>query len=424
MTFTQTIEYAEYDVKRLFIICLMSLVLLPCSRAQNTDVSNLSGKPTVLYFRFNESLIDSRYMNNEHALLYLDEQLSNRILMECIDSISICAYSSPEGNASHNHQLASGRARTLKDYLVRKYPGLNPHNIHTSAHAGKWAMLRGIVENDPDVPCRDEVLQILDLKTSDERIGMLVRKLNVGIPYRYISQRILPVLRNASICTVYAHTRKRLDPMPPVVPALCAETPLSTMESYFDSQPVRQATLPARRIPLFAVKTNLLFDAALMPNIEIELPIGKRWSLNGEYMFPWWLMDGDKYCLEVLAGGLEGRYWLGKRAHREVLTGHFIGLYAGGGKYDLQWREKGYQGEFFIAAGLSYGWARRIARNLHLEFNLGIGLLRTSYRHYQARDNYQTLLWQEKGNYTWLGPTKAKISLVWLLMRRKGANDK
>ena len=54
-------------------------------------------------------------------------------------------------------------------------------------------------------------------------------------------------------------------------------------------------------------------------------------------------------------GGLEGRYWLGshqKRENSEVLTGHFFGLYVGGGKYDLQWKENGYQGEFFIAANI------------------------------------------------------------------------
>lgn len=176
-----------------------------------------------------------------------------------------------------------------------------------------------------------------------------------------------------------------------------------------------------RRRPLLALKTNLLFDAALMPNVEIEVPVGKRWSVNGEYAFPWWQFDRGKYCMQVLMGGLEGRYWLGSRKSREdreVLTGHFLGLYAGGGKYDLQWGEKGYQGEFFITAGVSYGWATRIARHLHLEFNIGIGLLRTDYRHYHARDNYQTLLWQENGKYTWFGPTKAKISLVWLLNRR------
>lgn len=171
----------------------------------------------------------------------------------------------------------------------------------------------------------------------------------------------------------------------------------------------------SRRRPLFAVKTNLLFDAALMPNIELEVPIGKRWSLNGEYMFPWWLINDDRYCLQILMGGLEVRYRPGKRSGRDVLTGHFIGLYAGGGKYDLQWDKNGYQGEFFIAAGVSYGYAHSIARNLRLEYNIGIGMLRTDYRHYHSRDNHRTLLWQENGEYTWLGPTKLKISLVWLI---------
>ncbi len=176
------------------------------------------------------------------------------------------------------------------------------------------------------------------------------------------------------------------------------------------------------KTPFLALKTNLLFDVALTPNVELEVPLGRRWSLNGEYMFPWWLLDDNKYCLEILSGGLEARYWLGNRRTRPSMTGHFLGLYAGGGKYDLQWKEQGYQGEFFIAAGISYGYTKKIARNLSLEFNIGIGMLRTDYRHYRAKDNYQTLHWQENGNYTWFGPTKVKISLVWLLNRkvRKG----
>lgn len=185
-------------------------------------------------------------------------------------------------------------------------------------------------------------------------------------------------------------------------------------------EPVAVAVIAQQpaKIPILALKTNLLFDAAMIPNMEVEVPLGRRWSVNGEYMFPWWLLKDDKYCLQILAGGLEGRYWLGNRKKRPVLTGHFLGFYAGGGKYDLQWERDGYQGEFFIASGLSYGYAHRIARNLRLEYSVGIGLLRTGYRHYHARDNYQVLLWQNDGNYTWLGPTKIKISLVWTLNRR------
>lgn len=190
--------------------------------------------------------------------------------------------------------------------------------------------------------------------------------------------------------------------------------------SFGQSRKKKDTGMSELKTPMFALKTNLLFDAALMPNVELEVPLGRRWSLNGEYMFPWWLLDDNKYCLQALSGGLEVRYWPGNRKMRLVMTGHFFGLYAGGGKYDLQWEEQGYQGEFFIAAGISYGYTKKIGRNFSLEFNIGVGMLRTDYRHYRAKDNYQTLQWQENGHYTWLGPTKVKVSLVWLLNRKTG----
>ena len=49
--------------------------------------------------------------------------------------------------------------------------------------------------------------------------------------------------------------------------------------------------------------------------------------------------------------------------------------------------------------------------------------LRTDYRHYHARNNYQTLQWQENGRYTWFGPTKAKVSLIWLLARKQKTQE-
>ena len=49
-----------------------------------------------------------------------------------------------------------------------------------------------------------------------------------------------------------------------------------------------------------------------------------------------------------------------------------------------------------------------------------MGLLRTNYRYYHAIKDYQTLLWQHNGSFTWFGPTKLKISLVWMLNKKKG----
>ena len=530
----------------------------------------------MLHFRFDRSIVDYGYRDNQQALAALHKLFADRNRAERIDSIRIRAFSSPEGNAAYNQRLALKRARAVKGYLVWKYPGIPQHRIRTSAQAESWEALREAIGNDTLLPCRDEILQILELNATESRKEALLKKLNAGIPYGYLRRQVLPQVRNASICTVYmgaegkdtlpisaegrdtlymnaegrdsspisAERRDTLymnaegrDSLPisaerrdtlymnaegrdssltlrmtgkdkaeatgtsgadnAGVTDTChsersEESPLtgitdntgitnntnatnntnitdirhserseeSPLTGITDNTGItnntnatnntnitdirhserseespltgitnnariadnaritNNASIATHTRPLFALKTNLLFDAALMPNIELELPIGKRWSLNAEYIFPWWLINDDRYCLQLLMGGLEGRYWFGNREKRQALTGHFAGLYAGGGKYDLQWDTKGYQGEFFIAAGISYGYAHPIARNLRLEYNIGIGMLRTNYRHYHTRDNHRTLLWQENGEYTWLGPTKLKVSLVWLINRK------
>ena len=551
------------NLKPLLIIGFMQVLPFPIysQEARETKKEVFSADTEqktelVLHFRFDRSMVDYGYRDNNRILAAMHKIFADSLCVSRIDSVCIQAFSSPEGDADYNRRLALRRAQAVKGYLVWKYPGLNQYRIRTSAQAESWDALRDVALNDTLLPCRDEILQILKLNTGEKRKEALLKKLNTGIPYRHISQWILPELRNASICTVYmrplrhAQQGSRLvadaqgnngkeyqkadgteitDDTEVVSGVRVAKgndtnangtevingvrvtkgnvanangtevingvrvtkgndtnangtevingvrvtkgndtnangtevingvrvakgndtnangtevingvrvakgndtnangTELTDNTAITGSTQVTgnaqttgsaNAIAPgkSRRRPLFAVKTNLLFDAALMPNIELEVPIGKRWSLNGEYMFPWWLINDDRYCLQILMGGLEVRYRPGKRSGRDVLTGHFIGLYAGGGKYDLQWDKNGYQGEFFIAAGVSYGYAHSIARNLRLEYNIGIGMLRTDYRHYHSRDNHRTLLWQENGEYTWLGPTKLKISLVWLI---------
>ena len=53
---------------------------------------------------------------------------------------------------------------------------------------------------------------------------------------------------------------------------------------------------------VLALKNNLLYDLALAPNIEVELPLGKRWSLNVEYKCPWWSDSGCNFCYQLLSG--------------------------------------------------------------------------------------------------------------------------
>lgn len=381
--------------------------------------------PLSLHFRLGLSLLERDYMENSGTLSLLHSLLGDSLSASRIDTVTVFAYASPEGDEEYNRGLAVRRAAVVKSYLVGRYSHLDRNRILTRPAGEDWTGLRRLVAEDADVPDREEVLALLNHASGSGRCKQLLQRLNCGYAYRYIYRHILPQLRNATLCTVQLKRPEYpgvLDARLPVSVslsgiAMTAYAAATTKEIPAILPNFASPSVMSRFNPLLAVKTNLIFDLALAPNIEFELPLGRnnRWSLNAEWVFPWWLIDNDKYCFQILYGGVEGRYWLGHRVGKRPLTGHFFGLYAGAGKYDLQWDRDGYQGEFYIASGISYGYSMPVARRLNLEFSLGVGLLRTNYKYYHAVNDYRTLLWQNDGTYTWFGPTKLKVSLVWML---------
>ena len=180
-----------------------------------------------------------------------------------------------------------------------------------------------------------------------------------------------------------------------------------------------------RKIPSFAVKTNTLFWVAGAPNVSIEFPIKKRWSVNADYVAPWSSSFATGLYYQLMMANLEGRYWFGNRQERPVMTGFFAGLYAGGGYYDfmLDNTRTGVQGEFYIMAGASAGYAHSISSNdrLRLEYALGLGYIQTRYRKYHW--DYFDYVLEAPRSQVWrtsiFSPTQLKVSLVWLLFKNK-----
>lgn len=284
---------------------------------------------------------------------------------------------------------------------------------HIGAERKDWILLREKVEADLQTPDREEVLLLLDYhRNHPSRCEKLLRRLNGGKAYRYIVAHLLPRL--------YIPVKKPL-------PALSAAeaTPIyikvgSVWAGQISTLPAQEEARKPRaeeRRTVLAVKNNQLYDLALAPNLELELPLGRRWSVNAEYKCPWWANSAKKLCYRLLSAGVEGRCWLGNRTRRRSLTGHFLGVYAEGGSYDFQFHADGRQGDYYVASGLTYGYAKQIARHFSLEFSLGIGYLSTAYRRYVSFG--ESLVRTDTGSYRGVMPTKAKISLVWLLTSRR-----
>lgn len=277
----------------------------------------------------------------------------------------------------------------------------------------EWLEVYRWVASDTKVPDRDDVLTLIRYHYGDfEKLEKLLRYLDGGKPYAYLAQHILP-----RICK-WSMAKGTLSIVEPPLPVMTPTVEIEPMSIASPSVEEERKERCSSKETILALKNNLLYDLALAPNIEIELPIGRRWSLNAEYKCPWWLNSSRSFCYQLLSGGIEARYWLGNREVRNRLTGHFLGVYAEGGRYDFQFGgEDGYQGKYYGAAGLAYGYSRQLARHLAIEFSLGVGYLTTEYRKYSLYED--DLIWKTSNKYNFIGPTKAKISLVWLITGRR-----
>ena len=196
-------------------------------------------------------------------------------------------------------------------------------------------------------------------------------------------------------------------------------------ESIVQEQPTEEvAEMPTARIEpiikrdtmVVALKSNMLYDALTVLNAEVEVPISRHFSVAVEYLFPWW-ESGNKYCLQLLELGVEGRYWFRNNVNKvDRLGGHFLGVYGMSAMYDIQKDyNPAHQGEFW-SAGLTYGYAMRVGKQkrISLEFALSVGYLTTDYRNYFPADDYSELYIDKLGygRLRYFGPTKLKVSLV------------
>ena len=173
-----------------------------------------------------------------------------------------------------------------------------------------------------------------------------------------------------------------------------------------------------------ALKTNLLYDVLLVPNIGIEVSLGRQWTVAGEGMLAWWSSDNKHRYWQTYGGYLTVRRYL--NANRSPFTGHHVGAYGLALTYDVEWGGKGYQAsKFGFGGGLEYGYSMAVGRRLNLDFSLGIGYQGGEYKEYEPQgDRY---MWLATRQRHWFGPTKAEVSLVWLLGgsgRSKKGGDK
>ncbi len=372
-----------------------------------------------IHFRQGYSVLDLDKFGNKAALDSISQRLRNITGSEkyTLLDVAIEGGASPEGSVKINKGLSERRADVLYKYLFGQGVIL-PDTMGKVLFLGRdWGGLIRLAEDDPNLPYRDETLDLLrgiyrDAKVMpDEEQLRRVRSFKGGAPYQYMYRKFFPELRGSQIRVTYAEQMPKPAPAEDLVPIVDHHCIPDTV-IYRDTVVITETRAC---FPVFAaLKTNLLYDAALIPNAGVEIYLGKNWSLSGNWMYAWWHNDDIHWYWRTYGGDLELRWWFGKAARRKPLTGHHLGVYGQLVTYDFELGGTGYLGDrWTYGGGLSYGYSLPIAKRLNLDFSLGLGYLGGQYKEYTPyKDCY---MWEATLQRHYFGPTKAEISLVWLI---------
>lgn len=416
-------------MKKSILLFIISVMLVGAVRGQQ------AADTTIVYYRLGRSDIDLSLRNNKATLDGFINRLNaaTKDTAQCLVSLRLDAYSSPDGVTVANKRLSENRAKRLAEY-IRSHIEFPESLLIVHSHGIDWEGLEAMVET-MDIPYKEEVLDVLRntpewiFDDQDRVIDGRKRQLGMirgGVPYNYLLDNVFPLLRRS--CITLSYTVERAEEPQPQRPAeeATAERPADKEEQVRPEPAVQQEAEPVvlpsggkREFrPLLAVKTNLLYWAGVMPdfrhytfvpNLEIEYFFKERWSLSatGNYMKRSY---GSGDFFGISSWSVEPRWWFkGDGRFRWF----YLGAYGQVGDYDAQNSRTALDGTTgkLWGAGLSVGAAIPFADRWGLEVGIRGGYRHAGTKEYihEAPDYFL----ERKGTDNHWGVTGIKASLYY-----------
>ena len=334
-------------------------------------------KKYTIYFRVDEHELDPEYQDNAQTMERMIRELSDAINAEGRLSchIDIVASASPEGRKLHNEQLSKRRMEVVLSAL-RKNIDVTDVTFHTNSLVEDWSIVADYVAEDQQVPCRQEVLQIINNFDGQQDIRAELQKIGGGA-YDYILNNFFPLLRSTKVVAVYDLSERFAHAQVQSV-SLTITTGLQAPE-----QPLRTPPPAPKRpqTPFLKLKTNTVGLGLGHANIAVEYAIVDHFSVA----LPFYYSGGFDYFKPTLKfRGIvlqpEVRYYL------KANEGFYVGAHLG-----LGWYNFALNGEFRIqdhrgrrpafGGGLGFGYTLPFKKNPRwgVEFAIGAGVYDVKY---------------------------------------------
>ena len=296
----------------LLCILLMSFLshagMFGASAAVLADIPETSDSifSRTIYFPKASSWIKSGLFHNRRDLREMREFLDS-LSVDRIVSIAIHGSSSPEGDSGFNEWLAARRAKALGRLLFGESSQDSLAIDFTSGVAKEqiascWDFCRS---------ARIDVRYLLPQEAfSDKSLVGGAKEQPADAPV-VVADRQVSADRAAGMAESLVLSGDGV-----------SGSALSSGSSYEDG-------CDGKGFPKMFLSTNVLYDAALVPNVGVGIYLGKRMTLYADWMHAWWSRKARHRYWRVYGGDIELRARLGRSPRSSVspFSGHHLGVY-------------------------------------------------------------------------------------------------
>lgn len=381
--------------KKIISCLIIGFILCSSLNAQTTQEGNkgtASDSTFVFHYPPCIQMFKADYKSNRQTLQLLKKRLQT--FSKGKDTLYVNGYSGECENDSRNQRTAFHRCINLKGYLINYY-GLRERDFKTV----------NTPHNHPDLG--DIVVisysSLPPLKQMEEEVSKSVpaekEQKTEEITPVVVEKETEPVREEQEIKEEIQQVEQHLTPVQQEVKSEPERTdqPMQTDESV-------SAPHPSSRY--VAVKTNLAAWAGTIMNLAADVQVSEHFSVELPVLWcPWHV--SSKHAVKTFTIQPEGRYWLARPGE-----GHFFGVHAHIGWFNVKWNRDRYQDTSrpLLGAGISYGYLLPLGEHWAGEFTLGAGYANMKYNTYYNIGNGARIDTRTR-NY-W-GITRVGISVVY-----------
>lgn len=377
-------------VFKLVVISMLLYLTIPNLHAKPKDSSDSLN--VIVYYPCGSSSV-SKMPGNTQSLNFFIHQLDSLCQSPSITPVGLFVTSStsPEGSLLINKTLAHKRNQSVIDYL-----NLNSEKFRSISSSRECKFHEHITN--------DKFGKIHSFSYPSMRYSRVTLFLNI---------------EKEDSAEVYVEKQPVAAVVEEQPVEIVEEAPMTTNSLVTHDT---AASIATKSLPLFWVKTNLLYDLLTFVNASVEIPLTKNITAEATLVYPWWRSTERHKTIQMRYVAVTPRYYF-NNADRSY-TSLFAGLTVGGGKYDLQWTRRGVQGSMWHVSPV-IGYSHHISKRWKMEYSASVGFVHTKYQKYtQTSDTPYGEI--KVKDYPWVSkvlntvlPTSLNVSIVYTFTKSK-----